>query len=48
MRQKTGEDTQDLLKELENVAEMSQDERAALQAKAREILQRARDFEKEK
>ncbi|MCR5397091.1 MAG: potassium channel family protein [Lachnospiraceae bacterium] len=48
MRHKSGEDTQELLKELENVAEMSQDERAALQAKARELLQRAKDFDKDK
>ncbi len=46
MRQKSGEDTQEILKELENVAEMSQEERAALQAKARDLLQRAREMEK--
>ncbi|MCR4674607.1 MAG: potassium channel family protein [Lachnospiraceae bacterium] len=46
MRQKSGEDTREILKELENVAEMSQEERAALQAKARDMLQRAREMEK--
>ncbi|MCR5145043.1 MAG: hypothetical protein K6B67_07035 [Lachnospiraceae bacterium] len=46
MKQKSGDDTRDLLKELENVAEMSQEERAALQARAREFLQHAKDTDK--